>query len=276
LQTTPKLGLKKPDLTDYVSIADLNENADLIDVAVGGLRDGTAVIPELQTTNKTLAGGINEVKNGLTTHLADDVRHVTSEDRVFWDAKASNLAVEKFGAQGTYTWTVPEGVTKVFVSGCGGGGSGGVKETTSAGKNGLAGGISSFGQYLSLAGGHGGLFVTANQLAPPNATTGGVTAGSIIGLPGINLLSHSNGVPSFNPSVGYGYGGYGLGYSSQTPNGGSGGESIIDYPVDVSEGEVITVTVGKGGLPVSREVNVSTTLISGAGAGGVIIIKYIR
>jgi len=88
LQTTPKLGLKKPDLTDYVSVADLNENADLIDVAVGGLRDGTAVIPELQTTNKTLAGGINEVKSGLTTHLADIVTVATPNKILKLDAEA--------------------------------------------------------------------------------------------------------------------------------------------------------------------------------------------
>lgn len=72
MQTTPKLGLKKPDLNDYVIVAELNENADILDTAVSELQDGTAVIPDLETTNKTLAGGINENKTNLATHLADD------------------------------------------------------------------------------------------------------------------------------------------------------------------------------------------------------------
>jgi len=71
MKYTAKLNLNKPDLTDYVSIADLNENMDILDAAVGELKEGTAILPELETTDKTLAGGINEVKSGLTTHLAD-------------------------------------------------------------------------------------------------------------------------------------------------------------------------------------------------------------
>lgn len=48
MQKTAKLGLNKPDLTDYVNISDLNENMDVLDEAVGNAEDG------------------------LTTHLADD------------------------------------------------------------------------------------------------------------------------------------------------------------------------------------------------------------
>lgn len=47
MKHTTKLNLNKPDLTDYVSIADLNENADILDEAVGTLDED------------------------LTTHLAD-------------------------------------------------------------------------------------------------------------------------------------------------------------------------------------------------------------
>lgn len=63
MQKTSKLGLNKPDLTDYVSIADLNENADILDEALGGLQDGSTVIKELQTESKELAGAINELVN---------------------------------------------------------------------------------------------------------------------------------------------------------------------------------------------------------------------
>ena len=51
MQETPNLKLKKPDLTDYVNVSDLNENADAIDAAV--------------TLNK----------DNLTTHKAEDVKH---------------------------------------------------------------------------------------------------------------------------------------------------------------------------------------------------------
>ena len=93
MKYTTKLNLKKPDFTDYVSVEDLNENMDILDAAVGEVKEGTTLIPDLQTVDKTLAGAINEVdekvnnvntevgKNtsnietlddSLTTHLAED------------------------------------------------------------------------------------------------------------------------------------------------------------------------------------------------------------
>lgn len=39
MQETPKLGLKKPEMTDYVNVNDLNENMDVLDEVVGGLRE---------------------------------------------------------------------------------------------------------------------------------------------------------------------------------------------------------------------------------------------
>lgn len=71
MQYTPKLNLKKPDLTDNVKVSDLNDNADIIDSAVGELKEGTTTIADLQTENKTLAGAINEIKADQDAHLAD-------------------------------------------------------------------------------------------------------------------------------------------------------------------------------------------------------------
>lgn len=34
MKYTEKLQLKKPDLTDYVNISDINENMDMLDAAV--------------------------------------------------------------------------------------------------------------------------------------------------------------------------------------------------------------------------------------------------
>lgn len=49
---------------------------------------GTISIPSLETEDKTLAGGINEVKDDLETHLADNVKHVSAAERTDWNSKA--------------------------------------------------------------------------------------------------------------------------------------------------------------------------------------------
>ncbi|MGE7837998.1 hypothetical protein [Viridibacillus arvi] len=71
MKQTEKLNLKKPDLTDYVNVSDINENMDILDAAVGKLNEGSTEIDDLQTVDKTLAGAINELKNDLATHLED-------------------------------------------------------------------------------------------------------------------------------------------------------------------------------------------------------------
>lgn len=86
MQLTPKLELKKPDLTDNVNIQDLNDNMDVLDTAVSELQEGSASIPDLETNDKTLAGAINEIKQTvsdvetnaqqqLKNHEADYVKH---------------------------------------------------------------------------------------------------------------------------------------------------------------------------------------------------------
>ncbi|MEK3673525.1 hypothetical protein [Paenibacillus sp. FSL R10-2771] len=61
MQTTGNLGLKKPDGTDIVDIADLNGNMDILDTAVKAVQD----------------------------HAADTVKHITAAERTAWNAKAS-------------------------------------------------------------------------------------------------------------------------------------------------------------------------------------------
>lgn len=102
MQETIKLKLKKPDLTDYVNIADLNTNADAIDqfaieveeqlsnvddleTSVANLIVQVGDLPSLSTDEKTnLVGAINEVFTKLTTHSAESAtwqRHqLTSND----------------------------------------------------------------------------------------------------------------------------------------------------------------------------------------------------
>lgn len=86
MQLTPKLNLKKPDLTDSINVQDLNDNMDVLDTAVSELQEGSASIPDLETNDKTLAGAINEIKQTvndvetnaqqqLKNHEVDYVKH---------------------------------------------------------------------------------------------------------------------------------------------------------------------------------------------------------
>lgn len=65
MEFTTNLGLNKPDLTDYVNVNDLNENSDILDLAIKALQDGTNDIPTLETINKSIEGAINELKGSL-------------------------------------------------------------------------------------------------------------------------------------------------------------------------------------------------------------------
>ncbi len=70
MQNTTNYLLKKPELTDYVNVEDLNENADIIDA-------------ELKRQD-----------DELVAHKADDVSHITSTERTNWNGKQGALPVE--------------------------------------------------------------------------------------------------------------------------------------------------------------------------------------
>lgn len=76
MQYTSRLNLKKPDLTDYVNVNDLNENFDIIDRTVGELQDGSTEIQNLETKSKQLAGVINEINQKMEEHLAEEIPHI--------------------------------------------------------------------------------------------------------------------------------------------------------------------------------------------------------
>ena len=59
MNTTDKLGLKLPEYTDTADIDDLNENAEALDKAVGGLREGLAFVAEKNGDNWLLPVGTN-------------------------------------------------------------------------------------------------------------------------------------------------------------------------------------------------------------------------
>lgn len=71
MQETPNLKLKKPDLTDYVNVGDLNENADLIDGAVTENKEGLAAhVADYATLTKKGHVQLSNATNSTSDTLA--------------------------------------------------------------------------------------------------------------------------------------------------------------------------------------------------------------
>ncbi|MEB7455142.1 hypothetical protein [Lysinibacillus sphaericus] len=107
MQLTPKLNLKKPDLTDSINVQDLNDNMDVLDTAVSELQEGSASIPDLETNDKTLAGAINELKQ--------TVNDVETNAKKYTDQHAAELShvkwIETVGGTANALTTTLDGLT---------------------------------------------------------------------------------------------------------------------------------------------------------------------
>lgn len=107
MQETPNLKLKKPSLTDYVIVGDLNENADKIDTAITTNKENLAAhlaergsLLDLQTTNKeTIVNAINEVFQTGNNVKSDTVDALLSVDDSLLVTK-DNSWVDVIGAIG--------------------------------------------------------------------------------------------------------------------------------------------------------------------------------
>lgn len=186
------------------------------------------------------------------------------------------------------TFTVPAGVTQVYLTGGGGGGGGGGSHTNDS--DGGAGGITSFGSLKSISGGSGG----KNGV---NSGTGGARGGmgGVPGQSGTKFLAGSlepygtggdggasgwyqagtgGSGPDFNRNATPGAyccggGGATTGNPSSIPlagGGGGGADFIVDFPVSVTPGQVINVTIGASGTAgSSRAAN---------GGSGLLIVKW--
>ncbi|MGO4693928.1 pyocin knob domain-containing protein [Paenibacillus sp. 2TAB26] len=102
MQTTGNLGLKKPEGTDVVDIADLNGNADILDAAVSNKVDKVAgkqlSTEDYTTAEKTKLAGVATGANAYVhpaNHPASVItqdassRFVTDAEKTAWNAKAS-------------------------------------------------------------------------------------------------------------------------------------------------------------------------------------------
>lgn len=77
MQKTSNYGLNKPDGTDTVDISLLNQNMDTIDVKL-----------------KSNADNAEALEGKVSSHLADNTKHITSVERTTWSAKQDSLEVE--------------------------------------------------------------------------------------------------------------------------------------------------------------------------------------
>lgn len=137
---------------------------------------------------------------------------------------------QKFTASGAFT--VPDGVTTIYLSGCAGGGGGGAGATNSGGQSSLVGGGGGGGGGAGLSVIKQAYSVNPGDVIPITIGAGG------IGGPGASAGSGNNGNPGGNTQIGSlitltggGAGGAGLSVNANSPGGGgAGGSAGTGYP----------------------------------------------
>lgn len=194
--------------------------------------DGVACYIPVGSVSDAMATNGRVIKSGTTYAIKSQAKPAYTE--------------KSWTTPGTYTFTVPKGITRIRVAVCGGGGGGayiGYNGTATANE----GGSSSFGSLVSATGGNGGYV----KLSFSSTVTGG-TGGSPNGRSGSadkksSAVSGGTGFAlSFNLTNGsYGNGGASSGSSGPRAGGGSGGYD--SRYVNVSPNQSYTVVVGAGG-----------------------------
>lgn len=69
MQYTTKLKLKKPDLTDYVNIADINDNMEILDTEIAKMTDAETGV-EAKIDKK-----LTPLNEAFTQHLGESMPH---------------------------------------------------------------------------------------------------------------------------------------------------------------------------------------------------------
>ena len=164
---------------------------------------------------------------------------------------------------GSGTYVVPSNVSGLKITASGGGGGGGGARLSSGGSNGGTGGTTSFGSYMTVTGGAGGVL---NGSAGANGTC----VSAIYGL-------NSNFINTDGSGGGFGNkgsGGSANGYCCTTNYGGAGGISVtsVSNVTPPSAGTLVTVTVGANGTAGSNGNNPVTAPT--AGSQGFCLIEW--
>lgn len=173
---------------------------------------------------------------------------------------------------GSYTFTIPTGVTKLKVTVVGGGGGAGYVVPCVSSYSGVAGGTSSVASgtqtisTVSATGGAGGnlLFVTGGLGSGGDINArggGGPSAGSGGGYSSLSFAVPLNSAGTQNGILGAGGAWNGSGGSS----GGGGGGTATKWLSGLTPGNTLSVTVGAGGTSGGG---------GGTGGAGVVIFEY--
>lgn len=263
-----------------------------------GYHDGSGVVAEVSVpasdvlTGTTIAGVGGTMPNQGSPTLQPG-QSITSGYYGGGSAAAPTSGIQYFNSPGSYTFTVPSGVTRIIGAmwGAGGGGSGGGLVSSPVGPGGGAGALVvvlfnvSPGDVLNLSVGAGGLGGPASTSGAPSSSQNGQNGGSTsITASGITWVSGGGQGGTYNGSVALGGtipygqnqllyipGGYsGMGAASNpgggSPGGNGPGESYL-------YGSSTDTPFNQGGL---NEINpTANTYSSGAatssggiGAGG--------
>lgn len=280
---TPNYNLEKPNEEEFYDVNVQNGNMDKIDSALKTLavevangvteEDLTAIDTKLDGINQ----GVNEI-NGKSDQIKQGVDNIS--------AQIANKNTGKVLKSKTYTtngtFTVPAGVTEVYITGGGAGGGGG-GAGNAGGNSGGAGGVSSFGNLLTLNGGSGGYALVGggNTLSTPSGGPGGSW--------GANAWNSSH--PPHGGNGGWFSGGYGTGGGASThiragdgaycsgggaagANGGGAGDFVIKKEVTVTPNTSHIISVGIGGKGGVGNNTGGAQNTGGNGGNGLLIIEW--
>lgn len=174
---------------------------------------------------------------------------------------------------GTYTWTCPQGVTRIRVAVCGGGGNGGARTGVLGNgryQNGNSGSSSSAFEVVATGGIGGGWDKSTSvntsaigQAGTPNGYNGNYSKNNYSG----RTLGFACSFSKTNGNYGYGAGGYNSTDDFYAYGGGSGGYNST-Y-LNVIPLTTYTIIVGRGGTAYTLK---NTTIE--AGGGGFVLIAF--
>lgn len=290
---TPNFNLEKPNVEEFYDVGVQNANIDKIDTTLKTLTDVvadgvtqedlTVIDAKLDDINQGVGeinGKSDQIKQNTETIKTTTNATKTAVDNIITKINAGVGKVLKskvFTSNGTFV--VPLGVNEVYLTGGGAGGGGG--GTTD---NGGTGGSTSFGNLKTLPGGAGGISGANGGLGGNSGGPGG-TGGSSGGADVSQGLGGGDGGSSGIYRGGFGAksehastaqsgaycsGGGGIYIINSSSNncagGGGGGDFIYDFPITVTPGSNISITVGIGGSNGGAS--------SGKGGNGILMVKW--
>lgn len=294
---TPNYNLEKPNEEEFYDVNVQNGNMDKIDSALKTLavevasgvtqEDLTAIDTKLDDINQ----GVDEI-NGKSDQIKQGVDNIS--------AQIANKNTGKVLKSKTYTtngtFTVPAGVTEVYITGGGAGGGGGTSDSINS-QSGYSGSPTSFGNLLTLSGGGGGGALPNNGSTPGGSPggPGGESGGCGFTVNGLKFGNGGNSGPYFGGRAqdvannlvnalikgsrngGYCSGGAAANYTTQgvgVAGGGGGGDFVYRRNVSVTPSTTITVTIGTGGAGGRPVPNQNFEGDGGTGGNGILTVEW--